>query len=259
MHSGVAAVVSFILAGTAAVASETDLDTFHRHFVQRAVERALASPELSVNQRAVIEDGLRSFLSEPPQVERESSSTATQITRPTIQPSLGEIAGFRAIIDEEPESPPSPPETPQPPAGPVDDPDSEAPDGVDAAPQPVLPIGGITCFSGNELLLNGRFLVAATVTDLVGNVYAAGSCRMTNSAGYFFFFDPTNVEIPVKMLNACAGGAPATHWIFITGLTNFGVRTTFFDLLSGISLTHTNPVNTIFQSSINQQTPFPCL
>jgi hypothetical protein len=260
----------------AGAATSADSRSFHAAAVRATVERYLTVNDFPPAQRALIEDGLRSYLQDQSIGSAVADFESTAVSRPTLALSSEEMTAMAPIGDGGPYDPSIPPNQLPPPGPPeAGGPDpGEAPDfdeapesdeepatdggGVVAQPQPVLPIGGITCLPGNELLLGGRFVVQATVTDLLGNVFIAGACRMTNVAGYFFFFDPTNVEVPVKMLNACIGGNPASHWIFITGLTNFGVRTTFFDLFSGISLTHTNPVGQTFPSSINQGTPFPC-
>lgn len=115
-----------------------------------------------------------------------------------------------------------------------------------------------TCWFGDQLLLNHRFIASVTYENLLHEVYTALACGMTHSAGYFFFSDPANVEIPMKMLNACGGGNPPTHWVFAAGLTNFGVQLTIFDLFTGTSRTYTNPTGQFFELIIDQQTPFPC-
>jgi len=210
-------------------------------------------------QRLVVEEGLAEF-------ERDLGNaqlggllpSEARLSKPRVISGELDALPLRALLDEEPELPPVEPGSEPDPVEPPEGPEAQQPEGVEGAPQPVLPVGGIICIPGNELLIGGRFAVAVTVQDLVGNVFVAGSCRMTNLAGYFFFFDPTNVEIPVKMLNGCGGAAPPTHWIFFAGLTNFGVRITFFDLFTGISLTYTNPVGQTMPPVIDQQTPFPC-
>lgn len=249
-----------VLAAGAWATDTSSLDAAHKETVQRVVARYLTAGEMTSWQRLVVEDGLREFASDLSKTGAEGLvSSGVRLSKPRVMTS-GELDALplRALLDEEPELPPggpgSEPEPVEPPAGP----EEQQPDGVEGAPQPVLPIGGIICIPGNELLIGARFAVAVTVQDLVGNVFVAGSCRMTNLAGYFFFFDPTNVEIPVKMLNGCGGAAPPTHWIFFAGLTNFGVRITFFDLFTGISLTYTNPVGQTMPPVIDQQTPFPC-
>ncbi len=252
-----------VASSTLSFAAEREsAEAFHTRTVEEAVLRVLATADFSPAQRAVIEEGLFTFASDRAEIADHALSAEPRTTRPLLSVTQAELEQFRAPLDEEPEPPnasPEEPAQPTPPTAPDPEVPNSAPDGVTSSPQPVLPFGGIVCIPGNQLLLGGRFLVNATVTDLIGQVYTAGACRMTNVAGYFFFFDPTNVEVPVKMLNACSGGNPPTHWIFITGLTNFGVQTTFFDLFTGVSLTHTNPVGQIFPSSINQQTPFSCL
>jgi hypothetical protein len=129
---------------------------------------------------------------------------------------------------------------------------------LEPLPSDVFAVGALFCLIGDQLLLNGRFVVTVAFQQLNGLVGIALACALTPSAGYFFFFDRFNVEIPIKMLNACFGGAPATHWVFAAGLTNFGVEISIFDLATGIRRSYLNPTGRIFESIIDQQTPFPC-
>jgi hypothetical protein len=122
----------------------------------------------------------------------------------------------------------------------------------------ILSIGSLLCLAGDQMLLNGRFLVSVNFQNLSNQVGIAFGCQMTRAAGYFFFFDKGNVEIPLKMLNACFGGSPASHWVFAAGLTNFGVEISIFDLATGIRKSYLNPTGRTFVSIIDQQTPFPC-
>lgn len=70
-------------------------------------------------------------------------------------------------------------------------------------------------------LVGGRFSVTTgyVTADLQsGNGHAVS---LTNNSGYFWFFDPTNVEIVTKVLDGCS--VNDAYWVFAAGLTNAGV------------------------------------
>src|SRR5437867_2194381 len=73
----------------------------------------------------------------------------------------------------------------------------------------------------HTLCLNlGRFAVNADfqITPL-GPSQQAHAVPVTDQTGNFWFFDPANVELVVKVLNGCV--APFnTYWFFAAGLTN---------------------------------------
>lgn len=130
--------------------------------------------------------------------------------------------------------------------------------GITPHPAGLNSIGKVVCTFGDELLVNARFVIVVQYQGFVGGPSVAYSCRMTNSAGYFFFFDPTNIEVPIKVLNACAGGVPASHWVFAAGLTNFAIQISVVDLYTGIIKTYQNQLGNTFNTIIDQSTPFPC-
>ena len=68
---------------------------------------------------------------------------------------------------------------------------------------------------------------------------------LTSDSGYFWFFDAGNVELIVKVLNACAltGGK---FWVFAGGLTNVGVTLTVTDSQTITTQTYTNPAGNGF-------------
>jgi hypothetical protein len=101
-----------------------------------------------------------------------------------------------------------------------------------------------TANNANELLA-GRFVVRAEWADSVGNKGTARAVRLTDSAGYFWFFDASNAEVQVKMLNACV--APFNrYWFFAAGLTNVEVKIEVTDRQTGRVFTYTNPQGTPF-------------
>ena len=67
---------------------------------------------------------------------------------------------------------------------------------------------------------------------------------LTESAGYFWFFDPANVEVLVKVVDACADYGQ--EWLFAGGLTDLGVTMKVKNTRTGIYKTYTNPEGTPF-------------
>jgi hypothetical protein len=69
----------------------------------------------------------------------------------------------------------------------------------------------------------------------------------TANGGFLWCLDPGNPEVFVKVLNACTETTGNSYWVFLSGLTNFGVTVTVKDMHSGDTKTYTNPVGTNFQ------------
>jgi hypothetical protein len=123
----------------------------------------------------------------------------------------------------------------------------------------VIALGRLTCFVGDTLLLGGRFLVQSSWSNpFNGTGGPAFACALTPTSGYFFFgFDRSNVEVPIKILNGCATATPG-HWVFAAGLTNLGVQLTVWDTFTGNSKTYNNAPGSDFELILDKQTPFPC-
>lgn len=104
-----------------------------------------------------------------------------------------------------------------------------------------------TCSPGKDVLClnNSRFLVEVIFQTPAGNLARAQAVPLTNDTGYFWFFAPTNVEVIVKVLDACA--QPFNHyWVFAAGLTNVKVTITITDTKTGEVRTYNNPSGTKF-------------
>ena len=92
-------------------------------------------------------------------------------------------------------------------------------------------------------LVDSRFDVSATWQT--GNSSGAGQAvRLTSDTGYFWFFGSSNVEVVIKVLNAC--GLNQKFWVFAGGLTNVRVTVTVRDTKTGAVKTYTNPLDTPF-------------
>jgi len=97
-----------------------------------------------------------------------------------------------------------------------------------------------------ELLLNqGRFRVEATWTTVQDTSGDGRAVVLTDDTGYFWFFHPDNVEVVLKVLDACS--FTGRYWVFAGGLTNVEVTITVTDTQSGDFRTYHNPLLTPFQ------------
>ncbi len=99
--------------------------------------------------------------------------------------------------------------------------------------------------AGTVLCLNnGRFRVTAgwQSPTASGNGTAV---QLTTDTGYFWFFNSANVEMVIKVLNACA--LNSKYWVFAGGLTNVLVTVTVTDTQTGAVQTYINPQSTAFQ------------
>jgi hypothetical protein len=110
------------------------------------------------------------------------------------------------------------------------------------------PAGATACVDPNALCLAGdRFSVTATF-DTTGGQHGTGQpIRLTTDTGYFWFFASTNVEVVIKVLDACAFTQRPAFWVFASGLTDVHVVLTVTDLVSGQGHMYVNPIQTPFQ------------
>ena len=90
----------------------------------------------------------------------------------------------------------------------------------------------------------GRFQVSADWQTPNGEAGHGNAIPMTPDTGYFWFFTPTNVELVVKVLDACT--VFGHHWVFAGGLTNVAVTLTVKDTQTGVVKTYVNPQSTAF-------------
>jgi ELWxxDGT repeat protein len=88
------------------------------------------------------------------------------------------------------------------------------------------------------LCLLGRFAVTLTwkASGSQGSGHAVGR---SSESGLFWFFDPDNPEILVKLLNG--GGVNGSYWFFSGALSDVEYRVTVKDLVSGLVRTYDNP------------------
>ena len=68
--------------------------------------------------------------------------------------------------------------------------------------------------------------------------------QLTTDSADFWFFDPTNIELVVKVLDGCA--INGHHWVFAAGLTDVAVDLKVRDLQTGLEREWTSPLGTRF-------------
>jgi hypothetical protein len=94
-------------------------------------------------------------------------------------------------------------------------------------------------------LNNNRFQVDVTWQTSDGKSGAGMPVPLTGDTGYFWFFNSSNVELLVKVLNGCALGG--RYWVFAGGLTDVDTVITVTDTATGASKRYNNPQGTPFQ------------
>jgi CSLREA domain-containing protein len=109
--------------------------------------------------------------------------------------------------------------------------------------------GSTLCLNQNRFRVNAAWRTAQNATG------AGQGVTLTPETGYFWFFDPGNVELTVKVIDACALGN--RFWVFAAGLTNVKVDLTVVDTQTGQSKVYSNPLNRTFVSILDTNA-FPC-
>jgi hypothetical protein len=101
---------------------------------------------------------------------------------------------------------------------------------------------------------NGRFSVSADWTKTDGTSGHGTAVVLTDDTGYFWFFDSTNTEMVVKVLNGCA--INSAYWVFAAGLTNVQVNWEVLDTKTGAAYPQVNSQGTPF-APIQATNAFP--
>ncbi len=103
---------------------------------------------------------------------------------------------------------------------------------------PCVPTTGDLCLNG------GRFRVSTTWRTTQGTSGAGVAVTLTGDTGFFWFFNPSNVELVVKVLNGCP--VNQHFWVFAGGLTNVLVEMRVEDMVTGEQRIYDNPLGTPF-------------
>ncbi len=90
----------------------------------------------------------------------------------------------------------------------------------------------------------GRFVVTAIWRTPSGETGFGMPSPLTADTGTFWFFDPANVEVVVKVLDACSFSGH--HWVFAAGLTDVEVVLEVRDTVAGTTRTYVNTLGAPF-------------
>jgi tetratricopeptide (TPR) repeat protein len=90
----------------------------------------------------------------------------------------------------------------------------------------------------------GRFQVSVEWSTAAGDSGVGRPRPLTADTGTFWFFDAANLELVVKVLDACP--VNGHRWVFAAGLTNVEVRLVVDDLATGARRVYDNPQGTPF-------------
>ncbi len=112
-----------------------------------------------------------------------------------------------------------------------------------AVPLPVPTVSAAACATETLALClqGGRFRVEADWRTPDGESGQGTAVSLTGDSGYFWFFGDSNIELVVKVLDAC--GPFDRFWVFSGGLTNVEVTLRVTDTATGQLRTYTNPLN----------------
>ncbi len=116
-----------------------------------------------------------------------------------------------------------------------------ADDGVSGSELWSVPLAGPPACQPSELALclGGRFRVEATWRDFQGNAGRGHAVPLTGDTGFFWFFDPANVEVILKVLDG--RGLNGHHWIFYGALSTVEYTLMVTDVQTGASRRYINP------------------
>lgn len=105
----------------------------------------------------------------------------------------------------------------------------------------VLPLTGPACQPSDVVLClgGGRFKVEASWRDFEGRSGRGHAVALTADTGYFWFFDPANVEVITKVLDG--RGVNNHHWVFYGALSNVQYTLTVTDTETGAARRYVNP------------------
>jgi hypothetical protein len=122
-----------------------------------------------------------------------------------------------------------------------------------AAPPP--PPAANPCGAGpTELCLGGRFRVGATWKTATATGLGTAQ-TLTGDTGYFWFFDPANVELVVKILDGRS--INGEFWVFYGALSNVAYTLTVTDTETGRTKTYSNPQGTLGSVADTSALPGP--
>lgn len=102
------------------------------------------------------------------------------------------------------------------------------------------------CVTGGKTLclVDNRFAVTAHWRTGTGDEGFGQAIQLTADSGVFWFFGPDNVEITIKVLDACSFND--RFWVFASGTTNVEVVLSVIDTQERSAKSYTNPLGRPF-------------
>lgn len=108
---------------------------------------------------------------------------------------------------------------------------------LDPALPPCAPAADHLCLQG------GRYQVDAFWRDFQGGTGRGTAVSLTPDTGYFWFFDPANVEVVLKVLDG--SGVNGHRWVFYGALSSVEYALTVTDTQTGAVRRYVNPPGTL--------------
>ena len=115
--------------------------------------------------------------------------------------------------------------------------------------------GACVSAPGTLCLGDNRFSVTIDWLTPAGDEGVGTAVPMTLDSGLFWFFEPSNLELLIKVLDACS--FTSNYWVFFAATTNVNYRLTVTDTQTGGIKQYINPQNTLAQSVADIEA-FPC-
>jgi hypothetical protein len=101
---------------------------------------------------------------------------------------------------------------------------------------------GVCVAGGTTLCLgDGRFRVTVVWRTSGGDSGDGQAVPFSDDTGFFWFFDPDNLELILKVLDACELPGFNNFWVFFAATTNVDFTVTVTDTVSGVTKEYTNP------------------
>ena len=105
------------------------------------------------------------------------------------------------------------------------------------------------CPPGRLCLAGGRFEVAVDWTNFQGETGSGTAVPGTDDSGVFWFFDASNWEMMVKVLDGCA--INQHHWVLAAATTDVAYTLTVTDTTTGQIATYQNDLGTAAPATID--------
>lgn len=103
---------------------------------------------------------------------------------------------------------------------------------LEAVPDPCVPSAQTLCLGGD------RFRIEVRWRDFIGQEGEGNAFPLTSDTGDFWFFDSTNVELMVKIVDG--SGSNGHFWVYYGALSNVEYSITIDDTVTGRSKTYHN-------------------